>query len=68
MKRKDKTVIFENTADELAKQADEIRVKITQLKVDRFTKPAKNSREIKNLRYKLAIILTAVRQKEMFHG
>jgi ribosomal protein L29 len=68
MKRKDKTVVFENTVEELAKQAADIRGKIAQLKVDRFTKPPKNSREVKNLRQKLAVILTAITQKEMLHG
>ena len=68
MKHNAKIALFDSTEDELAKQAGEIRSKLTSLKVERFTKPAKNSRETKNLRLKLALILTALRQKELNHG
>jgi ribosomal protein L29 len=68
MKHKDKIAIFDAGLDELTKQIGEIRLKLTQLKLERFTKPAKNTREMKNLRLKLAVLLTALRQKELNHG
>ena len=65
MKKNDKTTIFGLENQELLKQAGEIRTKLLTLKLERFTKPAKNSREMKNLRLKLALIMTALRQKEL---
>jgi ribosomal protein L29 len=68
MKHKDKISIMDAAAEELTKQAGDIRAKLSGLKIDRFTKPPKNSREVKNLRQKLAVVLTALRQKELQHG
>ena len=68
MKRKDKITLLESEHEELVKQANDLRAKIAGIKLERYTKPAKNTREVKNLRYKLAVILTAKRSKEMHHG
>jgi ribosomal protein L29 len=68
MKRKDKTAITDATVEELTKQVSDLRTKLTVLKVGRFTKPAKNSRELKNIRLKLAVLLTVLKQKELNHG
>jgi hypothetical protein len=68
MKHNDKIALINSEASELVKQAGEIRAKLSQMKVDRFTKPAKNIRETKNLHLKLAVILTALQQKELAHG
>jgi ribosomal protein L29 len=68
MKRKDRTAILESTLDELVKQVADLRGKILKLKIERFSKQTKNQRELKNMRLQLALLLTAIKQKELNHG
>jgi ribosomal protein L29 len=68
MKKKDRNAIKETDAAELKKQAAELRRKLQELALGRHTKPSKNVKERKNLRYKLALVMTELRQKELEHG
>ena len=65
MKKKDKNAIAEMSKEELGKHIAETRSKLSQLSVSRYTKQVKNVRETKNLRRRLAVMLTFQRQKEL---
>jgi ribosomal protein L29 len=67
MKKKDKQLLFSADAVSLQKQSQEIKQKLNSMKVNLHTKPLKNTRELKNLRYKLAVIETMISEKEINH-
>jgi ribosomal protein L29 len=67
MKKKEKQLLFDTDINSLQKQSRDIKQKLTLMKVSIFTKPLKNTREMKNLRQKLAVIQTVIRNKEMNH-
>jgi ribosomal protein L29 len=68
MKMKDKTTIVETDVQTLKKQAMELADNLAARRVNRYTKQSKNTREDKMSRQKLAVILTAIRNKELVHG
>jgi ribosomal protein L29 len=68
MKRKDRQIIFETDPGELVKQANELEKTLATGEINRYTNQSKNIRERKNLRQKLAVIRTVIRQKELAHG
>jgi ribosomal protein L29 len=68
MKKKELTTLITSEADELRKEVAAIKRTIATTMVTRRTKPAKNIREVKKMRNRLAIMLTAIRQKELQHG
>jgi ribosomal protein L29 len=68
MRKKDKQTIIDATLAEINKQITDLRSKIKIMKIERFSKASKNVREIKNLRQKLAVILTILKEKELQHG
>jgi ribosomal protein L29 len=68
MKKKDVTTLLATDVDELRKEVSAMKRTITTTLVTRRTKPAKNIREVKKMRNKVAIMLTAIRQKELQHG
>lgn len=68
MKRKEINIISETDFAELKKQGIELKKKLAQLAVSRYTNQSKNIRERKELRRKIAIILTVQKQKENAHG
>lgn len=68
MKKKELTTIIASDVEELRKEVSTIKRTITTTLVSRRTKPAKNIREVKKMRNRLAIMLTAIRQKELNHG
>lgn len=68
MKRKEQSTMITTDAGELRKEIRTLRTRIASLAVGRTTKPSKNVREMKNIRNRLATILTIVRQKELAHG
>ena len=68
MKKKDRQIIFQTDASELVKQAGELEKALATGEVNRYTNQSKNVRERKNLRRKLAVIRTVIRQKELAHG
>jgi ribosomal protein L29 len=67
MKKKEKVTLYNQDSAELVKQAAELRRKIDNQRLARYTKPSKNLREANGWRKKLAIILTYIRQKEIQH-
>ena len=52
----------------LRKEVAALRKNIVTKQVARMTKPMKNVRELGTMRNKIAVILTAIRQKELNHG
>jgi ribosomal protein L29 len=67
MKTKDKTAIMHMDVKELEKQARELREKLTEASITKKTKQIKNSRVTRTERHKLAVVLTALRAKELAH-
>lgn len=58
MKTKDKESIASQSKEELAKEATNLKAKLLTLKLDRFTKQMKNTREAREIRKKIAVIET----------
>ena len=63
MKRKDKTQIHTMTAAELTAQIQTIGEQIKKMKMERYTKPAKNVHEITIAKRKYAIMKTVLSYK-----
>lgn len=68
MKKKELTTLVASDIEELRKEVSAMKRTITTTSVARRTKPVKNIREVKKMRNRLAIMLTAIRQKELQHG
>jgi ribosomal protein L29 len=68
MKKKEITTVLASDVEELRKEVVSLKRTILTTLVTRRTKPAKNIREVKKMRNRLAILLTAIRQKELQHG
>lgn len=68
MKKKEITTVIAMDIEELRKEVSAMKRTIATTLVTRLTKPAKNIREVKKMRNKVAIMLTAIRQKELQHG
>lgn len=68
MKKKETTTVMSGDLEELRKEVMTIKRTIATTLVTRRTKPAKNVREVKKMRNRLAVLLTAIRQKELQHG
>ncbi len=69
MKRRDKDELRNSTEAGLVKKAAELRKQITEKRLAMQTKEVKNTHEIKELRHKLAVVLSiqrhlALTQKE----
>ena len=67
MKTKEKNTLRAMGQAELAKEAEAIGRKLAQLRIAKFTKPAKNTREAGTLRLRLAVVRTILGEKEMAH-
>jgi len=57
--------IINKSIEDLTKEAATIRQDIAKKLIERKVKPEKNSNTIKNLKKRLAVLLTIVRQKEL---
>lgn len=68
MRKKDKMSLKELDLDMLTKEISQVREKLAGMTISRYTKPSKNVRESKNLRQRLAIVLTLKKEKELIHG
>jgi ribosomal protein L29 len=68
MKKKEITTVVTTDVEELRKEVSALKRTIATTLVNRLTKPAKNVREIKKMRNRVAIMLTAIRQKALQHG
>ena len=63
MKKKEKISLSHASKEELEKEVNALRAKSTSLRLDRYTKQMKNTRERRQLRKKIAILQTFIRQK-----
>lgn len=68
MKKKIKDELHGLKASELVKQAAEIRKQITTERMNMMTKEVKNRRIVKELRRKLAVLLSIERMKALVEG
>ena len=67
MKSKDIQQLRGFSKEELLTRASELESQKRTLFVGKFTKPAKNTREIRTTRQKLAVIYSLLREKEFIH-
>lgn len=65
MRQKDIQAVRSSDVADLAKQRDQIQKDLAVSYVNRYSKPEKNVRARKMLRQKLAVIKTAMREKEL---
>ncbi|MBI4065250.1 hypothetical protein HY409_02685 [Candidatus Gottesmanbacteria bacterium] len=65
MKKKEKESLKNLKLTELGKQASDLTQKIEQAMMKRYTETLKNTREIRMLRMKKAVIHTYIREKEL---
>lgn len=65
MKKRDKDELHTAGAAELGKKAVELRKKIAEVRLTMQTKEVKNRREAKELRRKLAALLSIKHEKEL---
>lgn len=65
MKTKEKKSLAHQSKEELVKEITALKGKITTIRLDRFTKQMKNSRETREMRKKIAVMETFIRQKEL---
>ncbi|HCM82414.1 MAG: hypothetical protein UW37_C0009G0012 [Candidatus Gottesmanbacteria bacterium GW2011_GWA2_44_17] len=65
MKYKEKQNLKKTSVPELLKEAEKLEEQQRKIRVDRYTKQMKNSREGKNIRKKIAVILTFIKEKEL---
>jgi len=68
MKKKDKDELHGMKSIELVKKAKEIRKQITTERMNMMTKEVKNRRIVKELRHKLAVLLSIERMKSLVEG
>lgn len=66
MKTKEKNTLQAMGQAELIKETETIESKLAHLRILTSTKPAKNTREAKVLRLRLAVVRTLVREKEIY--
>ncbi len=55
----------EKTPQQLAQEAQELRVKIASLQLEHAVNPPKDTNEISRLKRKLAVVLTIQREREL---
>jgi ribosomal protein L29 len=64
MKKKEKATLRSMKTDELKKRASELHATIASLRLERVTKPAKNVRELYNMRKTLAVTKSILTEKQ----
>ena len=67
MKTKEKQTLRAMSQAELAREAETIEGKLAQLRISKFSKPSKNTREAGTQRRRLAVVRTIEGEKEMAH-
>lgn len=65
MKTKEKKSLVHQSKEELVKETAQLKGKLTTIRLDRFTKQMKNTREAREIRKKIAVMETFIRQKEL---
>ncbi len=64
MKQKEKQQIASLSIAELAKELIDVKKQITEMKLGRYTKPAKNTRALRALKIRCAVIQTNIQAKQ----
>jgi len=64
MKYKEKQSVKKTTVQELLKEIEELEKKLRKLNVDRHVKEMKNTREGRNIRKRIAIVATFLKEKQ----
>ena len=65
MKTKDKKELHTKTEDELTKMLQDAQEDLMKLKLDKAQNKVKNTSELSNIRRKIAIIKTILKEKEL---
>ena len=65
MKTKDKKELHTKTKDELTKMLKDAQEGLMKLKLDKAQNKVKNTSELSNIRRKIAIIQTILKEKEL---
>jgi len=65
MKYKDKQNYSKTNIQELIKEVLGLEEKVKKLKLDRYVKQVKNSREGRNMQRKIAVLKTYIKQKQL---
>ena len=65
MKTKDKKELHEHTEAELIKLLKDAHIELANLKLDKAQNKVKNTSELSNIRRKIAIIKTILKEKEL---
>lgn len=65
MKQKAKIAMRNASVSELTKQIQTSKSHIAALTINRYTKPSRNVREIKNIHHEIAVAETILREKEL---
>lgn len=65
MKVKEKQQIQSLSIDELNVRRKELDLKQKALQLERFTKPSRNTREIRAIKRTIAVVSTVLREKEL---
>lgn len=68
MKKKERVAYLNSTMEELHKHLTNTESALVHWSIDRHTKQMKNSREKSNMKKKIAVLKTFIRQKELAHG
>lgn len=68
MKRKEKDAMRLLASSDSQKKQYELRESLEKARINRYTKPSRNVREVKELRKKLSFLLTCSREKELAHS
>ena len=65
MKYKEKQDRKKMSIQDIAKEVDGLRETLKKIRIDRYTKQIKNSREGKNIRKRIAVLLTFQKEKQL---
>lgn len=65
MKKKEKTSVATMSREEATKELGVLQKKLGAMRLARFTKQQRNTREGREMRKKIAVIQTFLRQKEL---
>ncbi|MFC1626605.1 50S ribosomal protein L29 [Patescibacteria group bacterium] len=66
MKKKEKESLRSLSVDEMRKQMQEMYQKLASLRSSRYTKPSKNVREQKDIKKRIAVIQTVIKETQLY--
>ena len=65
MKYKEKQDIKKMSIQDIVKEVDALEQTLKKIRIERYTKQMKNSREGKNIRKRIAVLLTFQKEKQL---